>query len=119
MKSQPLKSIEIGYGEEKVIIHPGMISVAEQDDVQQRLNDVADTDTEKYQKEFEICREALEEFSAQPAEKLIKEKGEYKRVPLEGGLTKHFAERTVENERVVRGAYQLFLQQLQPEARFL
>lgn len=119
MKQNSLKTIVIGFGDNKVHIHPRMISVAEQDDIQNRFNDIADTDTDKYQKEFEICREALETFSSKPAEKLVKEKGEYKAVPLDGGLAAHFAERTPENERTVRSAYQLLLQQMQPEASFL
>jgi len=119
MKPQSLKTIEIGFGDNKVRIHPRIISVAEQDEIQNRFNDIADTDTQKYQLEFEICREALDTFSAAPAEKLVKEKGEYKAVPIEGGLTAHFAERTPENERTVRSAYQLFLTQLQPSAIFL
>lgn len=119
MKQVDLKSFEVGFGENKVIVHPRMISVAEQDEVQSRFNDIADTDTEKYQKQFEICREALDTFSSQPAERLIKEKGEFKRVAIEGGLNQHFAERTPENERIVREAYQLVLAQMRPESRFI
>lgn len=114
-----MKPLEIGYGENKIIIYPKMISVAEQDDFQQQLNDLADTDTEKYKKEFEICRAALESMSEKPAEKLVKEKGEFKKVKIEGGLSAHFLERTIENERVVRDAYQIVLSQMRPESRFL
>ena len=119
MKPVTLKSIEIGYGDDKVIIHPRMASVAEVDEVQRSLNDVADTDTEKYQKEFCICRDAIESFSASPPERLEKVKGEFKRFPLDGGLAARFAERTVENERIIREAYQLILVQCRPESRFL
>lgn len=116
MKKQTLKPIEIGYGEEKIIFYPRMISVAEQDEIQARLNDIADNDTEKYQLEYEICREALETFADKAAERLEKEKGEFKRLPLEPD---YFAARTPQSERIVRVAYQLFLSQLQPDARFL
>lgn len=114
-----MKSFEIGYGDDKVIIHPKLVTVAESEDVQRKLNDITDTDTEKYQKEFEICRGALDAFSAKPAEKLVKEKGEYKRVPIEGGLTAHFATRTVESERIVREAYQIVMALQRPDSRFL
>ncbi len=114
-----MKTLEIGFGENKIVIQPRMASVAETDDIARQLNDIAETDTEKYQKEFEICRAALDEWSAQPAEKLEKIKGEYKRVPLEGGLAAHFAIRNDENERVVRDAYQIVISQMRPESRFL
>ena len=119
MKPVTLKPIEIGYGDEKIVLYPRMFSVAEQQEVADRLTDVADTDTEKYQKEFEICRDALDEFSDKPAAKLVKAKGEFKHEPIGGGLKTHFAVRTLENERVVREAYQLFLVQTRPESRFL
>lgn len=116
MKKHSLKPIEIGYGEEKIIFYPRLITVAEQDEIQARLNDVADTDTDKYQKEYEICREALENFASSPAEILVKEKGEFKKVSLEAD---YFTERTPQTERIIRSAYQLFLGQLQPDYRFL
>ncbi len=119
MKPVTLKPIEIGYGDEKIVIRPRMMSVAEQDELTAQFADISDTDTDKYQKEFEICRDALDAFSAQPAAQLVKEKGEYKRVPIEGGLTKHFADRSIEAERVVREAYQLVLLQQRPESRFI
>lgn len=119
MKPINLKPIEVGYGDEKVIIHPRMISVAEQNSVHEQLTDIADTDTEKYQKEFQILRDALDEFSAQPAERLEKVKGEFKRLPIEGGLAAHFANRTNESERIVRKAYELFVEQLSPDGSFM
>lgn len=118
MKPVKLKTIEVGYGDERILIHPRLISVAEQNSVHEQLTDVADTDTEKYQKEFEILRDALDSFAAQPAERLEKIKGEFKRFPIEGGLAKLYAMRTNENERVIRKAYELFVEQLSPEANF-
>lgn len=125
MKQNKLKPIEIGFGDDKVIFHLRMISVAEEDSVQQRFNDVAD-DFDKWQKEFEICRDAICEFSIEMPERLEKENGEFKKVALvedtltpEEAIGKFFAERTVENERVIRDAFWLFKRQLAPEARFL
>lgn len=119
MKPVTLKPIEIGYGDEKIVLFPRMFSVAEQQEVSDKLTDVADTDTGKYQKEFEICRAALDEFSASPAAKLVKVKGEFKHEPVDGGLNAHFATRTDENERIVREAYQLYINQARPDSRFL
>lgn len=119
MKPVTLKPIEIGYGKDKIVIFPRMISVAEQEDVQSKFTDIADTDTEKYQKEFEICRNAIDEFSERTVCRLEKDKGEYQHLVIEGGATAHFADRTTENERVVREAYQLMLGQMRPESRFL
>lgn len=123
-KSNHLKPIEIGYGENKVIFYLRMISIAEEDTVSRKFSDLTDS-TEKYQKEFEICKEALGEFSVRVPQRLEKEKGELKRVPLTnddtatGAIDAYFAERTAENERIVRDAYFLFKRLLAPEGRFL
>ena len=114
-----MKPFEIGYGEDKVVIHPRLATVAEVDDVQRQLNDISDSDTEKYNLEFQICRDALDAWSKVPAEKLVKDKGEYKRVKIEGGLKAHYAERTPENERIVREAYQIVCTQFRPDSRFV
>jgi hypothetical protein len=114
-----MKSFDIGYTEDKVRIHPRMASVAEVEDYQQQFNDVADNDTEKYQKYFDICKSAIEDFSAKPAEQLVKEKGEFKAVALSGGISGHFEKRTPENERIVRDAYKLIIAQMSPESAFI
>lgn len=124
IKPNKLKPIEIGFGESKIIIYPRMASIAEENDVQERFNEIADADHEKWQKQYEICREALGEFSEEMPATLVKEKGEYKPVKLEGNtptdaLNKFFAERTVENERTVRDAFWLIKSQWSSDSRFL
>lgn len=126
IKPNSIKPIEIGFGDSKVIFHLRMISVAEEDAVQQKFNDIADSDTEKWQKQFEICRDALGEFSIEMPQRLEKEKAEFKRVPLvekaetpQAAIDQFFKERTIENERVVRDAYWLFKSQLASDSRFL
>ena len=117
MKPIELKPIEIGYGDSKYIFYPRMISVAEQEEVTNRFNDISDS-FEKFQKEFEICREAVEAFSAKPCERLVKEKGEFKKEPVES-LQTEFAERSATGERIIREVYQLYLVQMRPESRFI
>jgi len=123
-KSNELKPIEIGYGEEKVIFHLRMISIAEEETTTRKFTDIADS-TEKYQKEFDICKEALGEFSVSMPQRLEREKGELVRRPLNnaetpgGAILQHFSERTAQNERIVRDAFFMFKQMLAPAARFL
>lgn len=126
IKANTLKPIEVGYGDSKVIFFMRMVSIAEQDEVEQKFNDISDTDTEKWQKEFQICRDCLGAFSSEMPQRLEKEKGEFVRVPLvenaatpTDAIDKFFKERTIENERVVRDAYRLFKAQLSPDSRFL
>ena len=114
-----MKSFDIGYDNDKVRIHPRMASVAEVEDYQQQINDVADGDLEKYQKYFDICKAAIDDFSAKPAEKLVKEKGELKAVALEGGITASFEKRTPHAERIVRDAYQLIVRMMNPSTDFI
>jgi len=114
-----MKSFEIGYGDDKVIIHPRMASIAEVEETQRQLNELAEDSADKYQREFELCRDALDSWSKSPAEKLVKEKGEFKPVKIEGGLKAHYAERSPENERCVREAYQIVCTQFRPDSRFV
>lgn len=120
-----LKPIEVGYGDDKVIFYPASMSVAQENELDQQFNEIADSDIEKYQKEFDICKMALGEFSDQMPVKLVKEKGEFKKVPLNDKQTaveaikEFFAERTVENERIIRLAYGMLKSQQNPEVRFL
>lgn len=118
MKPIKLKKFEVGFGDERIVFSPRMISVAEQNSVHEQLSDIAATDTDKYQKEFEVLRDALDDFAAEPTERLEKIKGEFKRLPIEGGLKTYFAERNLVNERIVRRAYELFIEQLSPESSF-
>ena len=114
-----MKPFEIGYGEDKVIIYPKMASIEQTDNFSRDLSDVSDTDESKYDTEFSIYKTALDTFSAKPAEKVVKEKGVTKRVPLEGGLSAHFGVRTPEAERIVREAYQIVVGQMRPASSFL
>ncbi len=123
-KSNHLKPIEIGYGDEKVIFHLRMISIAEEETISRKFADLADS-TEKYQKEFEICKEALGEFSISMPQRLEKVKGEFVKKPLAeaetaaGAIDTFFKERTPEKERIVRDAYFMFKRLLSPDGRFL
>ncbi len=126
LKPTQLKSFKVGFGEDQVVFHPRMTTIAEFDDIQQKLNDIKDSDEEKYQKQFDICIEALADWSSEAPQKLVKEKGEFKRVdlvenaesPLDA-MKRFFAERSAENERVIREAYQLYLIQMRPTSDFL
>lgn len=115
----PLKSFEIGYGDNKIRIHPKMVSVETADEFQRQLNDIADSDSDKNEKEFQICRAAIDAFSDRPAEKLVSDKGASKAVAIEGGLTAHFPARTPESDRIVRNAYQIIQSQFMPDSRFI
>jgi hypothetical protein len=126
MLKAKLTSFKIGYGDDQVVFHPRMASIAEFDDVQLKLNDIKDSDEEKYQKQFDICIEAIAEWSSETPQKLVKEKGEFKRVDLVenpesslDALKRYFAQRTPEGERIIREAYQLFLVGMRPESSFL
>lgn len=126
MQTSKLKPIEIGYGDEKVIFHQRMISVAEEEEWNGKFNDLADVEEGKHEKQFQLCKDALAEFAAEMPEKLVKVKGETQRVPLlenaesaQAAIESYFAERTAENERVIRDAYFLHKRQLSPDSRFL
>jgi hypothetical protein len=126
MKPNNLKPIKIGYGDDKVIFYLRMISLAEEEDYNAKFNDITDSDTEKYQKTFDILKEALAEFSTQIPDKLEKVKGEFVKLPLIEkaesplqAINEYFGQRTIENERVIRGAYNVFKSQLYPESSFL
>lgn len=113
-----LKSFEIGYGEEKVIIHPKMATIEQTDNFARDLMDVSDNDS-KYDTEFAIYKTAIDTFSAKPAEKVVRKDGVSKRVPIEGGITSHFSVRTPESERIAREAYQIIVGQMRPASSFL
>lgn len=120
-----MKPIEIGFDNNKVVFYPRMISVAEEDALTRKLRDAADEEVDRYKNEYEICREALGEYSEKMPERFEEKQGEITRVPLTDAATPaqaiadFFKERTPENERIVRDAYYLFREQLRPSARFL
>jgi hypothetical protein len=126
MKSAELKPFKVGYGDEKIVFHPRMATVAEVDDVNQQLNDIADSDDQKYQKDFDIRITAISEWSAEAPQKLVKIKGEFQRQPLIedaestlDAMKRFFGDRTPENERVIRAAYNAYNLQFNPEIDFL
>jgi hypothetical protein len=126
IKPVQLKSFKVGYGDDLVVFHPRMISLAEQTEAAQRFNDIADGDDQKYQKEFDIQIEAIAEWSNEQPQRLVKEKAEFKRVPLVedsestlDALKRFFGDRTAENERVIRAAYNAFINQCAPDVSFL
>lgn len=127
MMKNKLKSIVVGFGgDEEVVFHPRAISLAEQEDVSMKFSDISDSDDEKSQKEFDLCKQAVAEWSEKIPQKLIREKGEVKFVDLVenpesslDAIERYFGERTNENERVIREAYFLILGQQKPNSRFL
>jgi hypothetical protein len=126
MKPAELKPFKVGYGDEQIVFHPRMATLAEQTDVQQKFNNISDSDEEKYQKEFDILIEAVSEWSLETPKKLVKVKGEFKREPLVenaestlDAMKRYFAERTAEDERVLRAAYNSYVSQMSPEISFL
>src|SRR5688572_10900802 len=115
MSEHKLKPIEIGY-EKKYTFHPTMISIAEENELNQQFLDSSDNGTQDYQREYEICRDALGKYCA-PATVESNCKG--KITEKEINVAEEFKERTPENERIVRDTYLLWKEQLAPTARFL
>lgn len=114
-----MKPLEIGYGDEKIVIFPKMISVAVQEDVERQLSEQAETDPLKYEKNFAIRRDALDAWSVKPAVKVVKKDGKCIHEEIKGGLKTLYAEMTIENERIVTDAFTIVLNQLRPDGRFL
>lgn len=123
MKNE-LKPIEIGYGDNKFVFYLRAISVAQEDELTDKFNEVSD-DFDKYQKEFELCRSALGEFSVKMPDKVFKEKGGTVKIPLDDkenisdAVNSFFGERTIENERIIRNAFAAFRSLQQPTVSFL
>lgn len=126
MKPAELKPFKVGYGDEMIAFYPRMASDAELDEVNLRFAEISDSDDQKYQKLFDIRIEAIAEFSAKPPQKIVKEKGEVKYVDLVkdaesalDALRRYFGSRTPEAEKIVRAAYNGFVNQMTPEVDFL
>ncbi|HEX8289828.1 MAG TPA: hypothetical protein VF556_17735 [Pyrinomonadaceae bacterium] len=96
-------SFEVGFRNNKTRFDLRMISIAEEEEIRLKFTDIADSDSEKEEKEYEICLEALTKFS----------------VKLESGFRTKFSDRTVTNERIIRAAYREFRSALTPEVTFL
>lgn len=125
MKPANLKAFKIGYGDEKVAFYPRMATDAEMEIVNQQLMNVADDDG-KDKRIFEIKREAIAEWSGEMPKKVVKEKTETKFEDLvenpesaSDALKRYFSDPTAENEKVIRTAYNAFVNLMQPEVDFL
>jgi hypothetical protein len=126
IKPTVLKPFKSGYGDVKVAFYPRMATIAEQEEIEARLLDISDADELKNQRKFEIYRQAIGEWSAEMPQLIVKERGEVKFVPLvedaataTEAIESFFSERTAENERVIRAAYNAFVNLFQPETDFL
>jgi hypothetical protein len=96
-------SFEVGFKGEKTRLNLRMISVSEEMEFSQKLNDISDSDEQKSEKEFEICLDALVDCYDGDG-KFLREK---------------FSAFNVKNERIVRAAFNQFRASLQPEISFL
>ena len=98
-------SFEVGYKDDKTRFDLRMISVSEETELNQQFSDIADTDPEKTNKEYQLCLSALAGFSHST------EDGEK--------LREKFAEINLKKERVLRAAFQQFKYSLSPDVSFL
>jgi hypothetical protein len=57
-------SLSVGYKSEKPIFHLRMISVMEEQEFFQRFSDIADNDTEKAEKTYQILVDGLKAFAS-------------------------------------------------------
>jgi hypothetical protein len=125
MKSNSLKPIEVGYGNERVIIFPRMCSVSEQEEFDLRFTEIG-AGSEKHAQEFALCKAILAEISLEVPQKSVKEITGWKKSPLvenaetpAEAINVYFAEMSMESERIVRTLYRLYTSSLQPDASFL
>lgn len=101
-----LKEIRSGY-DEIVVIHPQMISRADEQRYVQKMNDLSDADENKSQKEYDLCVEFLAMVSIEMPELITVEEGKEVRKPLTEAETPYdavkgyFANKTDLLERVV------------------
>lgn len=125
LKPANLKAFKVGYEDEKVAFYPRMASDAEMETVNQQLMNIADSD-DKETKTFEIRREAIAEWSQDIPKRVVKEKGGFQFVDLvkdpesaADALKRFFPEPTAESEKVIRTAYNAFVNLMQPDIDFL
>lgn len=126
MKPDKLQPIECGYGDDKFIFHLRMISLAESDAIDARLAEILPKDADRYDRQFQILRDVLGQFSCDAPQRVVMKNGEAVTVPLvekagtpAEAINTAFAERTARSERVVRTVYNVFFSQLTPDYRFL
>ena len=107
-----LKPFEVGY-DKKYTFQMGMISLADEEEISDRLLASMNDGKKDAQKEYEIYRESLDKFKVGPITAL-NGKGTKEIV-----VADEFKDRTAKNERIIRDAYSIFKSQLAPESRFL
>lgn len=119
-----LPEVIFGYNE-KVIIYPQMMSAEAEESVRKDFADLADSDTDKQKKEFNLLKQFLIDASAKMPELLVMEQGKAVRKPLvEGAETiaeaveKYFAECNIANYRVVSALYWQCKSRFQPTESF-
>lgn len=97
-------SFSVGYAGEKFQFDLRFISIAEEMEYSQKFNDISDNNDLKSQKEWEICKSALIEFS----------------MTEEGGraIAERFTRMDIKSERIIRTAYAQFRSSLQPDVFF-
>lgn len=125
MKPVTLKPFKVGYDEEKIAFYPRMMTEAEMEEVQQSLVKANDSD-DKFQKRFEIFKDAIADWSDKAPQKVVKVKGEVQYVPLvenaetiKDAIERFFDKRTAETEKVIRAAFNSFCSLATPDIDFL
>lgn len=125
LKTRKLKPIKAGYDDNKLAIYPRTVSRAELDDVEQQLAEASAETVDKYQKAFEIKRQAIGDWSdGMPAE-IVRDKGEDTLVPIGEGkdiasaVNAYFADRSIEAEHIVNAIYGAFITLQVPSVDFL
>lgn len=98
-------SFEVGFKGDKTRFDLRLISVSEEQELAQKFSDIPDSDEMKMQKEYELCVNALCDFSHNPADA----------AKLHEKFDMQF---NVRNERTIRAAYQQFKYSLSPEINF-
>lgn len=98
-------SFEVGYGKEKTRFDLRMISVAEEEEISEEFTESADISdkSEKTEKEYWVCKNALYRFADKNAAHL---------------KTSIFDTYNTKNERIIRRAYLMFKNGLEPESSF-
>lgn len=124
IKARKLKPIKAGYDDNRIAFFPRTISRAELDAVDHELSEANAETVGKYQKSFEIKRQAIGDWSEGMPGEIVTVKGENQIKPLGEGdipsaVNKAFADRTTENEHVINSVYQAFVAMQVPDIDFL
>lgn len=116
-------SFSIGRGEEKIVLHLKMLSLAEEAEFLKRFADIADLGAStKAEKEYQILVDSLADWSVASPQKYEKEElvslFTDESTPADA-VHKYFETRTVVKERLANAAVIAFRNALQPEVSFL